>query len=228
MKVGVLLSGCGVFDGSEITEAVSVLIALDELGAEVVCLAPDIPQHHVMNHLKGEEMEPERNVLTESARIARGEITAVSKIDPDDLDGLVLPGGFGAAKNLCTWAFNGPGATVNDGVSGLIRAMVEAGKPVVALCVAPVVVAKALQEAGVKTRMTIGDCGGESPYDIQGFQEGLKQTGVTPVDCALGDIVVDPEHRIITSPCYMMEASPAKILAGVRKACAKLVELLGT
>lgn len=228
MKIGVLLSGCGVYDGSEIQEAVSVLIALDELGVEAVCLAPDVPKHHVMNHLEGEEMEPERNVLVESARIARGAITPLKNADPESLDGLVLPGGFGAAKNLCTWAFNGPGATVNDEAASLIQDMVKAGKPVVALCVAPVVVALALREAGIKSRMTIGSCDGASPYDIAEFQRGLEEVGVTPVDCALGDIVVDPEHKLITSPCYMMEATPAKILAGVRKACAKLIELAGS
>jgi enhancing lycopene biosynthesis protein 2 len=225
MKAGVLLAGCGVFDGSEVVEAASVLIALDELGIEAMCLAPDVDQHHVMNHLKGEEMEPARNVLVESARIARGEITPVTEVSAGDLDALVIPGGFGAAKNLCTWAFNGPGATVDDGVAKLIQDLVSAGKPIVALCVAPVVVAKALQEAGKKAQLTVGSCEGASPYDIAGFNAGLKETGMIPVDCPLGDIVVDENLKIITSPCYMMEASPAKILAGVRKACAKMLEL---
>lgn len=227
MKAGVLLSGCGVFDGSEVTETASVLIALDELGAEAVCMAPDIPQHHVLNHLKGEEMEPERNVLVESARIARGDITPLGGVKAEDLDGLVIPGGFGAAKNLCTWAFKGPGATVNDEVAALIRDMVEAGKPVVALCVAPVAVAKALQEAGKRAVLSVGSCEGASPYDIQEFHRGLEEVGMTPKECPLGEVVVDEDLKIITSPCYMMEASPAKILAGVRKACARMVELSG-
>lgn len=224
MKIGVLLSGCGVFDGSEIQEAVSVLIALDELGAEAVCLAPDIQQHHVMNHLKGEEMDPPRNVLTESARIARGNIHSLAEIKSGDLDGLVIPGGFGAAKNLCTWAFDGPEADIDPQVATLIQELVTQHKPIAALCVAPVVVAKALEATGQKVSMTLGTTEGKSPYDISGFHGGIERIGATAVNCELGDIVLDETHRIITSPCYMMEAGPAAILQGVRKACAQLVE----
>ncbi|MCC5847699.1 MAG: isoprenoid biosynthesis glyoxalase ElbB [Verrucomicrobia bacterium] len=225
MKIGVLLSGCGVFDGSEIQEAVSVLIALDELGVEAQCLAPDMAQHHVMNHLKGEEMEPSRNVLVESARIARGEILSLEAESAEDLDGLVIPGGFGAAKNLCTWAFDGPDASVQPAVAKLIVDLVKAGKPIAALCVAPVAVAKALQGSGISATMTLGTTEGSSPYDISGFHGGLEATGMKTRNCPLGEIAVDEANKIISSPCYMMEASPAKILAGVRKACAKLVEL---
>lgn len=225
MKIGVLLSGCGVFDGSEIQEAVSVLIALDELGVEARCLAPDMPQHHVMNHLKGEEMEPARNVLVESARIARGEIQSLADASADSLDGLVIPGGFGAAKNLCTWAFDGPDARVQPAVAELILELVKAGKPIAALCVAPVVVAKALQGGGLSAELTLGTTEGASPYDISGFHGGVEATGMKAKECPLGEIVVDESRKIISSPCYMMEASPAKILAGVRKACAKLVEM---
>jgi len=224
-KIGVLLSGCGVYDGSEIQEAVSVLIALDELGVEAVCMAPAMQHHHVMDHIKGEEMGEKRDVLVESARIARGAISPVADVVAGDLDGLVMPGGFGAAKNLCTWAFDGPEANVHPEVAELIRELVVTGKPVAALCIAPVVVAKALQETDVRVKMTLGTTQGESPYDVASFHEGLKATGVTPVECPLGDIVVDEENRIVTSPCYMMDASPARILEGVRKACAKLLEL---
>ncbi len=225
MNIGVLLSGSGVYDGSEIQESVSVLIALDELGVEVTCLAPDAAQHHVVNHLTGEEMEPERNIRIESARIARGEVSSLSDVDPVSLDGLVIPGGFGAAKNLCTWAFDGPNASVRDDVKSLIRSLVEAGTPIAALCVAPVVVAKAMEGTDVHPTLTLGTHAGQSPYDIDGFHQGIESVGAVPVACELGDIVVDEANKIITSPCYMMEASPAKILAGVRKACKKLVEL---
>lgn len=228
MKIGVLLSGCGFYDGSEVQETVSVLIALDELNATAVCIAPDKPQHHVMNHLKGEEMTPERNMLVESARIARGDIRPVCEVDAATLDGLVIPGGFGAAKNLCTWAFEGPDATVLPGVATLIQTLVKAGKPVAALCVAPVVVAKALQGTGVSASMTVGTPEGPSPYDINGFNTGLEAVGMKAVNCPLGDIVVDETHKIITSPCYMMEASPSQILTGVQKACAKLVAFAGS
>lgn len=224
MKIGVLLSGCGVYDGSEIQETVSVLIALDELGAEAVCLAPDIQQHHVMNHLKGEEMEPPRNVLTESARIARGDIHSLAEIKSADLDGLVIPGGFGAAKNLCTWAFDGPEANIDPQVATLIHELVHQEKPIAALCVAPVVVAKALEATGLTVTMTLGTPEGKSPYDISGFHKGIESIGATAVNCEPGDIAIDEIHRIITSPCYMMEARPAEILQGVRKACAQLLE----
>ena len=227
MKIGVLLSGCGVYDGSEIQEAVSVLIALDELGAEAVCLAPNMPQHHVIDHTDGEEIAPARNVLTESARIARGEIRALTADTGEGLDGLVIPGGFGAAKNLCTWAFDGPESKVQEDVATLVRSLVSAGKPIAALCVAPVVVAKALQGLEKSVTMTLGHPDGASPYDISGFHAGLEATGMKSADCPLGEITVDEAHKVITSPCYMMEATPAKILAGVRKACAKLVELAG-
>lgn len=228
MKIGVLLSGCGVYDGSEIQEAVSVLIALDELNVSTVCIAPDKPQHHVMDHLKGEEMTPGRNMLVESARIARGDVRPVCEVDAATLEGLVIPGGFGVAKNLCTWAFDGPKASVLPGVATLIQTLVKAGKPVAALCVAPVLMAKALQESGVSARMTLGTPDAPSPYDIPGFNAGLEATGMKAVNCPLGDIVVDETHKIITSPCYMMEAGPSQILSGVRKACAKLVELAGS
>jgi len=225
MNIGVLLSGSGVYDGSEIQEAVSVLIALDELGVEVTCLAPDADQHHVVDHLTGEEMEPARNIRQESARIARGDVTALDKVDPGSLDGLVLPGGFGAAKNLCTWAFDGPEASIRDDVKSVILSLVESGTPIAALCVAPVVVAKALEGSGIHPVMTLGTTSGQSPYDINGFHQGIESVGAVPVICDLGDIAVDEANRIITSPCYMMEATPAKILAGVRKACEKLVAL---
>ncbi|MCC5846359.1 MAG: isoprenoid biosynthesis glyoxalase ElbB [Verrucomicrobia bacterium] len=224
-KIAVLLSGCGVYDGTEIQEAVSVLIALDELGAEAVCVAPNVPQHHVIDHLTGDEMPASRNVLEESARIARGAVTDLAEVSAESLDGLIIPGGFGAAKNLSTWAFDGPEASVLPSVAALIQAMVAAGKPVAALCVAPVVVAKALAESGPAVSMTLGSTEDSSPYEIEGFHAGVASLGAKPVNCLLGDIVVDTEHNVITSPCYMMEATPARILAGVRKACAALLDL---
>lgn len=223
--IGVILSGCGVYDGSEIQEAVSVLIALDELGADAVCLAPDMNQHHVVNHLTGEEMSQERNVRVEAARIARGEVTSLSEVDVSALDGLVLPGGFGAAKNLSTWAFDGPESTVREDVANLIRTLVEAGKPIAALCVTPVVVAKALEGTGRSVQMTLGTTLDASPYDVAAFHQGLAATGVHPVECALGELIVDEENNIITTPCYMMDAGPARIFESVRKACARLLEM---
>lgn len=225
-KIGVLLAGCGVYDGSEIQESVSVLIALEELGAEAVCVAPRAPQFHVVDHTSGEEMQPERDIYMESARIARGAVTELSELDAGSLDGLVIPGGFGAAKNLCTWAVDGPEARVHPKVGELIRSLVEAGKPIAALCVSPVVVAKALQNTGRSVKMTLGTTEGVSPYDIAEFHAGIASVGAQPAECPLGEVVVDEENRIVTSPCYMMEATPVSILEGVRKACTALLDLL--
>ena len=224
MKIGVLLSGSGVLDGAEIQESVSALIALDKLGAEAVCMAPDMDQHHVVNHITGEEMSETRNVLVEAARVSRGDIRPLGEVTAGDVDGLILPGGFGAAKNLSTWAFDGPAGKIEPETGRLIRELVEAGKPIAALCVSPVVVAKALEGSGVKARLTLGTTEAPSPYDIDGFNEGLRSLGVEPVPCALGEIVADEANRIVTSPCYMMEASIARIYEGVEKACAKLME----
>jgi len=225
MKIGVLLSGNGVYDGSEIQEAVSTLIALDKLGVEAVCMAPDIPQHHVINHMTGDEMDESRNVLLESARIARGAIRPLAEVNSDDIDGLVMPGGFGAAKNLSSWALNGPESEVELQTQRLILEMIAARKPIASLCVSPVVIAKALQASGVKTRLTLGTTAASSPYDIEGFNAGVASVGVEPVLCELGDIVIDEENRIVTSPCYMMDASVSQIYDGIVKACEALVDL---
>ena len=145
MKIGVLLSGCGVYDGAEIQEAVLTLLAINELGAEAVCISVDEDQYHVINHLTGEEMPEKRNMLVESARIARGEVVEISAIQPADIDALVIPGGFGSAKNFTNWAFEGPDGTINPKVKLLLVNMINVGKPIAALCVSPVVVAKPLK-----------------------------------------------------------------------------------
>src|SRR5512140_2970369 len=154
-RVGVLLAGCGVYDGAEIHEAVLTLLALDRAGAEAVCLAPDVPQKNVVNHLTGQVAEGEtRNVLVESARVARGGIRTLAGFDPSTLDALVLPGGFGAAKNLCDFAFAGADCTVHPEVARVIQAVHAAGRPIGAVCIAPVILARLLGTE--KPRVTIG------------------------------------------------------------------------
>ena len=145
-KVGVLLSGCGVFDGTEIHEAVLTLLFLDRKGIEIVCMAPDIKQAHVVNHLTQEEMKETRNVLLESARIARGEIKNLKDVKSADLDALIIPGGFGAAKNLSEFAFKGPGGAVNADVKRLLDEMLSDEKPIGAICIAPATVGMALKD----------------------------------------------------------------------------------
>ena len=156
-KVGVILSGCGVYDGSEIHEAVITLLALERAGALPVCMAPDMEQMHVVNHLTGEEMSGEkRNVLIEAARIARGDIHDIKKVQADELDALIMPGGFGAAKNLSDYAVKGADCDVNEDVARLIRSMHGAKKPIAAVCIAPVLVSSILGDEKIPHKLTIG------------------------------------------------------------------------
>ncbi len=159
-KVAVILSGCGVYDGAEIHESVITLLRLSQRGAQVQCFAPNIAQHHVINHLTGEEMPESRNVLVESARIARGEIKDLREARAEDFDALIVPGGFGAAKNLSDFAIAGAQCQVQPDVLALARGFVDAGKPVGLICIAPAMAAK-IYGAGVQC--TIGNDAGIPP-----------------------------------------------------------------
>ncbi|GAB4123965.1 MAG: isoprenoid biosynthesis glyoxalase ElbB [Raineya sp.] len=225
MKFGVLLSGCGVYDGAEIHESVSVLLALDKMGIEAVCIAPNVEQHHVINHLTGEEMPEKRNVLIEAARIARGAIVEVNDVNIDELDALVMPGGFGVAKNFTKWAFQGPNGEILDSVKKLIRAFYQAKKPIGAVCMAPTTIAKAL-EGLANVQLTIGNVVEKSPYDIKAISEGINATGNVAVMVSVEEVFVDKNNKIVTSPCYMMEASISQVYAGAEKTIEKLKELL--
>ncbi len=225
MKIGVLLSGCGVYDGAEIQEAVLTLLAIDEIGAEAVCISIDDLQHHVVNHLTGEEMPEQRNMMVEAARIARGNIREIQTIVPADIDGLVIPGGFGSAKNFTNWAFNGPDGDIDTRVKLLLVNLVNVGKPIAALCVSPIVVAKALEGSDIQIKMTIGTDAEKSPYDISSFTAGLNQTGVTTEMMGVHDILVDKTNKIITAPCYMMDASINDIRKNIRAALEALRDL---
>jgi len=217
-KVGVLLSGCGVYDGSEIHEAVIALLALDRAGAEVVMMAPDM-ELSVVNHLTGETVEGSvRNVLEESARIARGNISDIKKISAADIDALLLPGGFGAAKNLCDFAFSGPGCEVNPEVARLIREVVAAKKPLAAVCIAPALVARVLGEDQLKHQVTIGR--------DEGTAAAITQMGAVHVNCPVDECVIDRENKIITSPAYMLAGRISEAAAGIEKTVTALMEML--
>jgi len=194
-KFAVVLSGCGVFDGAEIHEATLSLLAIAKRGCSYEIFAPDINQHHVINHLTGEEMDEKRNVLIESARIARGSILDLKRFNPEDFDGLLFPGGFGAAKNLSTWAFEGSNASVLPEAEDAVRGMVQLKKPVGALCISPVILAKIF--GGVN--LTIGD--DESTIDA------LETLGATHVYTTHGEVVVDEDHNLVTAPCYMLDST---------------------
>ena len=225
MKIGVLLSGCGVYDGAEIQESVLTLLAIAEQGHEAICISIDDKQHHVVNHLNGEEMPESRNMMVEAARIARGAITEISNVTPADIDALVIPGGFGSAKNFTTWAFSGPEGEIRSDVKLLIVNLINVGKPIIALCVSPVVLAKALEGSGIELILTIGSSQASSPYSISGFMEGINSIGAITQERTINEILIDKLNRVITAPCYMMDANIVEIRNNIKQAIDALNQL---
>lgn len=223
-KIGVLLSGCGVYDGSEVHESTFALLAIEQHGGEAVCFAPDTEQLHVINHLNGEEIDQKRNVLVESARIARGAIEAASEANPETLDALVIPGGFGTAKNHTQWAIKGPETDINPEVKRLILGMVEQKKPVVGLCMGPTTIAKALEGTTTHASLTVGTDQEASPYDIGGIAQGMEKVGAHARMRSITEIEVDETNRIISAPCYMMEASILQVHNNVQQAIKALFD----
>lgn len=219
VKVGVILSGCGVFDGAEIHESVLTLLALARAGAEVVCMAPNVDQLHVIDHRTGEVTGETRNVLTESARIARGEISDVADVSADQLDALVMPGGFGAAKNLCDFAVTGSDAQVQPDVAKLVTAMLEAKKPIAALCIAPATLAAICRDAGITSRVTIGNAADAAA--------GIEGMGGQHLTCPVDEFRIDEENRLITSPAYMLAGNIAEAATGIEKTIAELLRMAG-
>ena len=213
LKIAVVLSGCGVYDGAEIHEATLTLYAIARNGASYEIFAPDMDQHHVINHISGEEMNESRNVLVESARIARGDIKALSEFSGKDFDALIFPGGFGAAKNLSTFAFEGPDCSVNADVEKAIRDMISLGKPIGALCISPVIFAKMLGEV----KVTIGQ--------DKGTAEAVEKMGATHVSSSHGEIVIDQGYKLVTTPCYMLDANIAQIGEGAENVVKAVLEL---
>ncbi len=227
MKVAVLLSGCGVYDGTEIQEAVISLLALNKRGIEYHCCAPNVNQHHVINHITGEEMQDEtRSVLEESARIARGDITAVIDLEVSDFDGLVIPGGFGTAKNHTKWAFMGPDGAMNTQVRRIIREFHEQKKPILGLCMGPTTLAKAFEGTEVHATMTVGSTEEASPYEIGDISKGMESIGAVAEMKTLKEISLDTENKIVTAPCYMMEANIGQIYDNIEMAMDSFKEML--
>lgn len=204
LRIGVLLSGCGYLDGAEIHEAVCTLLAIDKAGAEAVCMAPDV-ELEVVNHLTGEATGEKRNVLIESARIARGEIQDVAAVSADELDALILPGGYGAAKNLSDFATQGPDMTVQPDVAALVKAVHAAGKPIGAICIAPAVISKLIP--GVS--LTIGN--------DPGTAAALESMGTSHCDCAVTDFVIDEANKVVSSPAYMLGPWVKDVNTGIAK-----------
>lgn len=224
MKVGVLLSGCGVQDGSEIYESVLTILAIQRAGAQVAAMAPDVPQHIVINHYRGDEERygegggPRRDVLAEAARIVRGKITSVNEVSAHDIDALIIPGGFGAVQNLCTYAEDGLAASVNEQVKRLVTEMASLRKPIGALCIAPVVIALCLPEKA--PALTIGN-DPKVTLDLQRLGAQVTETGVT-------DILFDERLNIVSTPAFMLAQSALEAEAGINKLVQKVVEIART
>ena len=212
-KFAVILSGCGNKDGAEIHESVMTLWAIHKHGAEFQCFAPDIPQHHVLNFITGQEMDESRNVLVESARIARGNIKNLKEYDAGDYDGIIMPGGLGAAKNLSTFAFDGPHCFVNQDVERAVRDTAARGKPIGALCIAPAIIAKILGQVEI----TIGE--------DAATEAAIAQMGASHTKTTHGEIVVDRKNKVVTTPCYMLDARVDQIGAGAENLVQAMLEM---
>jgi enhancing lycopene biosynthesis protein 2 len=214
-KVGVLLAGCGVFDGSELHEAVLTLLFLDQAGAKAICTAPNTEQIHVINHLNQEIMDQERNVLVESARIARGDILDLQAVHARDLDALIIPGGFGVAKNLSDFAMKGPEAQVHPQVQRILQEMLDAEKPIGAICIAPATVVRALGDHAPE--VTIGS--------DMGTAAAIETMGGRHIPCTVDQIHVDRERKIVTSPAYMLGPCIKDVAVGIEKLVKTVLEL---
>jgi len=213
-KIAVVLAGNGVYDGAEIHEATLTLLSIARQGAQYQCFAPNINQAQVINHLTGAEMPETRNVLVEAARIARGKIKPLSDYKASEFDAIIFPGGFGVAKNLCTFAFDGVNCAVNHEVENAIRTTIVAEKPLGALCISPVLIAKVL----VDVEVTIGR--------DEGAAGAIESFGGTHIETTHGEIVYDPKYKLVTTPCYMLDATIDQIADGAENVVRKIFELI--
>ena len=213
-KIAVVLSGNGVFDGAEIHESTLTLLAIARHGVQYQCFAPDINQAHVVNHITGEEMPEIRNVMVEAARIARGNIKPLNEYNPADFDAIIFPGGFGVAKNLCTFAFDGVDCVVIPEAEKAIRDTVAANKPVGALCISPVLITKVLSDVEV----TIGN--------DEGTASAIKKMGGTHKKTTHCEIVFDEKYKIVSTPCYMLDATIDQIADSAENVVKKILELV--
>ncbi|MEC7871526.1 MAG: isoprenoid biosynthesis glyoxalase ElbB [Candidatus Neomarinimicrobiota bacterium] len=215
MKIGVLLSGCGVNDGSEIHETVITMLALDRADVETHLMAPNIDQMHVINHYTGQEMDEFRNVLVESARIARGDIKDMAEVTGGDLDALIIPGGFGVAKNLSDYAMSGAECSINPDVYRLVSEMVLLKKPIGAICIAPAMMAKILAEQNQSATMTIGK--------DESTAKDIQAMGSTHKECPVEEMVIDEENNIVTTPAYMDAKNISEAAEGIEKLVEQII-----
>lgn len=215
-KISVILCGSGFKDGSEIRESVSVLLALSQQGAEFQCFAPDDYQTDVINCLNGTQLDEKRNMLVEAARIARGNVRPIHELKVEDFDGIIVPGGFGAAKNLCNFAFKGAEGSARADVQTVLKSFKDAKKPIGAVCIAPAIVALVFKGEGLE--LTVGD-------DAETAGE-IKKLGHNHKVCPAHECVVDSKNLIITTPAYMYDsASLADIFRGISELVSKVLSL---
>ena len=217
-KIGVLISGCGVNDGAEIHESVITMLALDRAGVETVMMAPNIDQMHVVNHYTGQEMDEFRNVLVESSRIARGNIKDMAEVTGNDIDALIIPGGFGVVKNLCDYAMAGSECSINPDVFRLVTEVHLLKKPIGAICIAPAMMAKILGEQDESAEMTIGS--------DESTANDIKTMGSTHVTCPVTEMIVDKEKKIITTPAYMEAQSIKEAAEGIEKLVVEILSMV--
>ena len=217
-SVGVVLAGCGHLDGAEIQESVLTLLALSRAGVAYQCLAPDVNQMHVVNHLKAEPTAETRSVLIEAARIARGKVQSLDDSWVEKLDAVIFPGGFGAAKNYCDWAVKGDSCSMNPVVQSFMVKFLEARKPIGVICITPVILARALKGKDVHPRLTVGAESGAS--------QSLESFGSRHVVCPVDDCVVDRENRIVSTPAYMVDARISEVSQGIERLVHEVVALM--
>ena len=217
-KVGLLLSGCGVNDGAEIHESVIAMLALDRAGVEMELMAPNIDQMHVINHYTGQEMDEYRNVLVEASRIARGNIKDMAEISGNDIDALIIPGGFGVAKNLCDYAMAGSECSINPDVYRLISELQLLNKPIGAICIAPAMMAKIFGEQGASANMTIG-------FD-EATSKDIESMGSVHVECKVSDMVVDEDNNLVSTPAYMEAQSIKEAADGIEKLVKQVLSMI--
>jgi enhancing lycopene biosynthesis protein 2 len=215
-KFALILAGSGVFDGSEIHEVTLSMLAIMQQGGTYQCFAPDIDQHHVLNHITGEEMNETRNVLIESARISRGNIKNINEFKAEDFDVLMIPGGFGVAKNLCDFAFKGADCSVHPEVEKVVMEMKDAGKPIAALCISPVIISKLFGDV----ELTLGQ--------DEGTIKHVEKLGSRHVKTTHGEVIVDKKYKVYTTPCYMLDANIVEIYQGATNVVKAILKDLGS
>jgi len=221
MKVAVILSGSGVYDGSEIQESLFTLLAISENKGTYECFAPDKKQFHVINHLTGEVTNEERNVLVESARVARGKVQNITSLNVNEFEGLVIPGGYGVAKNLNEWAISGHESEIDSSISKVINEFYDAKKPIVALCISPTLIAQALKNK-TKVSLTVGNTKDKNAEGIKAVQKGIESLGAEIIEKEITEVHVDLENKIISAPCYMLDCDLYDIRLNTKQAVDKL------